>query len=62
MSDDEQVQRSRIARSVFDLWGSERVEANAGVIESASQALARIEALRPEATTRLDGVDESDRD
>lgn len=54
MSDDEQVQRSRIARRVFDLWGEERASADAGLIESASRALARIDALRPDATEQLD--------
>ena len=54
MSDDEQVQRSRLARRVFELWGEDRANADSGLIESASQALSRISAMRPEATTQLD--------
>ncbi|MDQ3549789.1 MAG: hypothetical protein M3439_13325 [Chloroflexota bacterium] len=60
MSDEEQVQRSRIARLVLDLWGTERAASNAGVIESASQAVARIESLHPTATAHLDGAQDTD--
>lgn len=59
MSDEEQIQRSRIARRVFELWGKERTVADAGPIESASQALARLEALRPEATSQLDSAEDA---
>jgi hypothetical protein len=62
MSDDEQVHRSRIARRVFELWGEERASADAGLIESAAAALARIEALRPAATQHLDNREEIERD
>lgn len=62
MSDDEQVQRSRIARRVFELWGEERASADAGLIESAGAALARIAALQPAATIQLDVIDGADRD
>lgn len=62
MSDDEQIQRSRIARRVRELWGNERTVADAGVIASASQALARIGALQVEATIKLDRVEESERE
>ena len=61
MSDDEQVQRSRLARRVFELWGKDRATADAGVIESASQALARISAIQPEATIQIDIAAEGDR-
>ncbi|HYI14077.1 MAG TPA: hypothetical protein VEX37_01720 [Thermomicrobiales bacterium] len=62
MSDDEQIQRSRLARRVFELWGEVRVTADAGLIESASQALARMNAMTPQATIQLDVVADSDRD
>ena len=62
MSDEEQIQRSRIARRVHELWGQERTVADAGVIASASQALARIEALRPNATNQFDRDQESERE
>ena len=62
MSDDEQVQRSRLARRVFELWGEDRANQDAALIESASQALARISAMQPEATIHLDIADESVRD
>ncbi len=58
MSDDAQVQRSRIARRVYDLWGEERATADAALIESASQALARINAMQPDATIQLDDDEE----
>ena len=62
MSDEEQIQRSRIARRVYELWGNERTTTDAGVIASASHALARIGALRPEAADQLDRVEESERE
>ncbi|MEX1159067.1 MAG: hypothetical protein WEC79_09085 [Thermomicrobiales bacterium] len=61
MSDIEQTPRSRIARRVIDLWGHERSEPDTGLIESASQALARIEELRPNAAAQLDPADEETR-
>jgi hypothetical protein len=62
MSDDEQVQRSRLARRVFELWGEDRATADAGLIESASQALSRISAIHPEATKQLDDAEDRARD
>lgn len=62
MSDDEQVQRSRLARRVFDLWGEERANADVALIESASQAMARISAMQPDATNQLDEDEEAARD
>jgi hypothetical protein len=62
VSGEEQVQRSRIARRVFDLWGEERLNIDAGLIESASKALARINALQPEATNQLDRAEDKARD
>ncbi len=59
MSDDERVQRSRLARRVFELWGEDRATADADLIESASQALARISAMQPQATTQLDATEEN---
>ncbi|HEX5164933.1 MAG TPA: hypothetical protein VFV93_06015 [Thermomicrobiales bacterium] len=59
MTDDEQIQRSRLALRVSQLWGEERATLNAGLIESAAAALARIDALRPEATIQLDGDEEA---
>ena len=61
MSDDEQVQRSRVAGRVFDLWGEERADADAGLIESASRALARIDGLQPRATILLDQQEDDER-
>jgi hypothetical protein len=58
MSDDAQVQRSRLARRVYDLWGEERANADVALIESASQALARISAMQLDATTQLDDDEE----
>jgi hypothetical protein len=58
MSDDVQVQRSRQARRVFEMFGEERANADAALIESASQALARISAMQPEATTQLDKAED----
>ena len=60
MSDDEPIQRSRIARRVFELWGEERANANASLIESAAAALARVGALQPEATIQLDQANGAD--
>jgi hypothetical protein len=59
MTDDEQVQRSRLAARVSQLWGDERATIDAGLIESAAAAMARIYALRPEATVQLDDDEES---
>ncbi len=62
MTDDAQVQQSRLARRVAELWGEDRANADAGLIESVSQALARINALQPEATVQLDDSKVSARD
>jgi hypothetical protein len=62
MSDDAQVQRSRLARRVYDLWGEDRANADVVLIESASQALARISAMQLDATTQLDDDDERPRE
>ena len=62
MSDDAQVQRSRLARRVYDLWGEERANADVALIESASQALARISAMQLDATTQLDEDEERARE
>jgi hypothetical protein len=62
MSDDAQVQRSRLARRVYDLWGEDRANADVVLIESASQALARISAMQPDATTQLDDDEERPRE
>lgn len=62
MSDDEHVQRSRLARRVFELWGEDRATADADLIESASKALARISAMQPNDTTQLDVAEEPARD
>ena len=59
MTDDEQIQRSRLAARVSQLWGDERATIDAGLIDSASAAMARVNALRPEATTQLDGDKET---
>ena len=59
MTDRETILRSRIARQVKFLWGNKRTEANAGVIESAAQALARLDEMRPDATARLDDDEET---
>jgi hypothetical protein len=59
MTDDEQIQRSRLAARVSQLWGDERATIDAGLIESASTAMARINAMQPEATTQLDGCEET---
>lgn len=58
MSDVDQEQRSMVATRVFDLWGEERAAADVGIIESATQALARIDALRPQATAPLDSAED----
>jgi hypothetical protein len=60
MSDDESIQRSRLAARLHRRFGPERVLANAELIESASQALARIERLTPTATAQLDIDDRGD--
>jgi hypothetical protein len=62
MSDDAQVQRSRLARRVYDLWGEERANADVALIESASQALARISVMQLDATTQLDNDEERPRE
>jgi hypothetical protein len=62
MSDDAQVQRSRLARRVYDLWGEERANADVALIESASQALARISVMQLDATTQLDDDEERPRE
>jgi hypothetical protein len=62
MSDDAQVQRSRLARRVYDLWGEDRANADVVLIESASQALACISAMQLDATTQLDDDDERPRE
>jgi hypothetical protein len=62
MSDDAQVQRSRLARRVYDLWGEDRANADVVLIESASQALARISAMQVDATTQLDDDEERPRE
>jgi hypothetical protein len=62
MSDDAHVQRSRLARRVYDLWGEDRANADVVLIESASQALARISAMQPDATTQLDDDEERPRE
>ena len=62
MSDDAQVQRSRLARRVYDLWGEERANADVALIESASQALARISAMQLDATIQLDEDEERARE
>jgi hypothetical protein len=62
MSDDAQVQRSRLARRVYDLWGEDRANADVVLIESASQALARISAMQLDATTQLDDDEERPRE
>jgi hypothetical protein len=62
MSDDDSIQRSRLAARVQQRWGSERVRANEAVIASASQAIARIERLIPAATIHLDAGQQDDDD
>ncbi len=62
MTDDGQVQRSRLARRIFELWGEDRATADADLIESASQALVRISAMQPQATIQLDAAEETSRE
>ncbi len=57
MSDEAGIQRSRLALAVQELWGRERTSTNSSVIDSASQALARINQLTPEATQLLDNFE-----
>jgi|GEM_PF-5066052 len=62
MTDDEQIQRSRLATRMYQLWGPGRVIADELVIDSVSLAIARIERLRPLATAQLDVTDRDDDD
>lgn len=57
MNDDLAIQRSKLASTVGELWGQERATANSALIESASQAIARINALTPDATSQVDDVE-----
>jgi hypothetical protein len=60
MSDDESIQRSRLATRVYRRYGPERVHANEELIASAAHAITRIERLIPAATVQLDIDDRGD--
>jgi len=62
MSDDESIQRSRLAERVYRRFGPERVIADEELIASASLAIARIERLTPTATAQLDTHERDDDD
>ena len=59
-SDEQRVQRSRVASAIARLWGVSRVEENRAVIESAASALASLDHQRPAATAQLDDGDDDD--
>lgn len=62
MSETNQHDRDSIERFIREQWGDDRAAANAGLIESAANAIARVNALRPEATSMLDGLAGDDDD
>jgi len=62
MSTNEKHHREQLAARVAAIWGPDRVEADAALIDSASAALARLAALQPVATADLDADEEPSRD